>query len=151
MTSHPAEPSRRYCAAGDGYAESTDGGDSWQHPQAGLAHRYCWSVVVDPSDPDHRLLSSARGPRAAHTAASAESYVYEKRGGEPWTQLSSLPTGEGVTRAVLGVGETRFYALSNAGLFAAPTNETAREWRDCGLSVDDDTSVAGLAVVSVDG
>jgi photosystem II stability/assembly factor-like uncharacterized protein len=145
MATHPDAPARLYCAAGDGYAESTDRGETWHHPQDGLDHRYCWSVAVDPADPDHRLVSAARGAMSAHRAASAETYVYERRGDDPWERVDGLPTGEGVTRYVLATGSKRFYALSNAGLF---TSETGATWTRLPLSVADDATVAGLAAAS---
>jgi photosystem II stability/assembly factor-like uncharacterized protein len=143
MATHPAAPARLYCAAGDGYAESVDRGETWTTPQEGLDHRYCWSVAVDPADPDHRLLSSARGPMAAHRASAAETYVYERHGDDPWERVEGLPTGEGVTRYVLATGAKRFYALSNAGLLVSSTGEA---WTRLPLSVADDATVAGLAV-----
>jgi photosystem II stability/assembly factor-like uncharacterized protein len=143
MTTHPDAPDRAYCAAGDGYAETTDGGATWEYPQEGLDHRYCWSIVVDPTDPDHRLLSSARGAMRAHRAGSAESYLYRRRGGEPWERVDGLPTGDGVTRYVLGVGSAGFYAVSNTGLFHAFEGET---WARLPLSVSADATVGGLAV-----
>lgn len=143
MATHPDAPGRAYCAAGDGYAETSDGGATWEHPQDGLGHRYCWSVAVDPSDPDHRLVSSARGAMSAHRAGSAETYVSRRRGDDPWERLDGLPMGEGVTRYVLAVGSSGFYALSNAGLFRSDSSE---DWTRLPLSVADDASVAGLAV-----
>jgi len=85
MATHPDAPGRVYAAAGDGYAESHRHGDDWAHPQAGLEHRYCWSVAVDASDPDVRLVSAASGARTAHSPGRAETYVYRKRGEDPWT------------------------------------------------------------------
>ena len=143
MATHSDAPGRAYCAAGDGYAETSDGGETWEHPQDGLNHRYCWSVVVDPSDPEHRLLSSARGAMSAHRAGSAATYVYRRRGDDPWERLDGLPMGDGVTRYVLTVGSEGFYALSNAGLFHSPAGET---WERLPLSVADDATVSGLAV-----
>ena len=145
MTVHPDAPSRAYCAAGDGYAETVDGGETWTHPQEGLAHRYCWSVVVDPADPDHRLLSAASGAMRAHRAGSAETYVYRKQGENPWEHVDGLPTGDGVTRYVLAAGSEGFYALSNAGLFRSRSHATPNEpWDRLPLAVDDDATVAGL-------
>jgi len=101
LTTHPAFPARVWSAAGDGYAESHDSGRSWDHPQEGLDHRYCWSVAVDAGDVDALgnrggssapgdsgavgeasgsgtvLVSSASGARSAH-ALPAESYVYRR-------------------------------------------------------------------------
>lgn len=110
-----------YSAAGDGFAVSTDGGESWNHPQEGLEHTYCWSVVPDPGDPESVLLSSASGAGSAHTASSAESYVYRKRGDEAWERLdgNGLPMGEGVVRAVFTTTDAggEVYGVTNRGLF----------------------------------
>ncbi|WP_380674310.1 WD40/YVTN/BNR-like repeat-containing protein [Salinigranum sp. GCM10025319] len=146
MATHPDAPGRAYCAAGDGYAETGDGGETWDLVQEGLDHRYCWSVVVDPADPDHRLVSAARGAMSAHRAGSADSYVYRKRGEEPWERVEGLPVGTGVTRYVLTVGDGGFYALSNAGLFRSSSGEA---WERLPLDVADDATATGLAVVPV--
>jgi photosystem II stability/assembly factor-like uncharacterized protein len=144
MATHPHAPGRAYCAAGDGYAETTDGGETWHYPQEGLDHRYCWSVVVDPADPTHRLLSAAKGAMTAHRVGSADSDVYRRRGDQPWERVEGLPTGAGVTRYVLGVGDEGFYALSNAGLFHSVGGES---WERLPLDVSDAATAAGLAVV----
>jgi photosystem II stability/assembly factor-like uncharacterized protein len=145
MATHAGAPGRAYCAAGDGYAETTDGGETWHHPQEGLSHRYCWSVVVDPADPEHRLLSAASGAMRAHRAGSAETYVYRKRDETQWERVDGLPTGDGVTRYVLTVGNEGFYALSNAGLFRSSDGES---WDRLPLSVADDVTAAGLVARS---
>lgn len=123
LAAHPQTPGRIYAAAGDGYAESHDGGETWTHPQTGLHHRYCWSVVPAPSDPTILLLSSARGPRAAHTAKTAESYVY-RRTSDEWERVTELPTGAGVTRTVFATEPTAgvIYAANNQGLFRTPNS-----------------------------
>nr|WP_089877323.1 hypothetical protein [Halogeometricum limi] len=117
MATHPDEPGRAWTAAGDGYAETRDGGETWHHPQAGLDHRYCWSVAVDSS---RVLLSAAQSARAAHNVGDAESYLYRREGDEEWERLDAgIPTGAGVARAVLARGhsEGAFYAVTNHGLF----------------------------------
>lgn len=140
LTTHPDAPGRAWAAAGDGYAETADGGETWDHPQDGLDHRYCWSVAVDPGEsrPDSRanrnvessgdaagstriLLSSAQGARVAHNPDRAESYLYRRHGDGAWERLDGrgIPTGEGVLRAVLAASEDAgtFYALHNRGLY----------------------------------
>lgn len=152
MATHPDAPDRAWTAAGDGYAETQDGGETWQYPQEGLGHRYCWSVVVDSDDPETVLVSSASGAYSAHTASRAETYVYRKRGdGERWERLDGrgLPMGDGVTRAVLAPGDSgEFYAANNRGLFH--TTDAGDSWRR--LAVEwpesfESGTVRGLVVV----
>ncbi|SEO51875.1 Photosynthesis system II assembly factor YCF48 [Halogranum amylolyticum] len=155
MATHPDVPGRAWAAAGDGYAETSDGGETWQYPQKGLSHRYCWSVVVDEADPRTVLVSSASGAYAAHTASRAETYVYRKREhaeGVQWERLDGrgLPTGDGVTRAVLAAGDTggEFYAANDQGLFH--TTDSGDSWRR--LSIEwpesfESEPIRGLVVV----
>ena len=149
MATHPGAPGRVYAAAGDGYAESTDGGETWRYPQSGLEHRYCWSVAVAPADPDAVVLSSASGPRAAHSPPDATSYVY-RRTSDGWQRsMDGLPGPDGLARAVLEVdSEGRFHALTNRGLFTS--TDGGRTWRDSGLPWDESLlsrTPRGLAVV----
>jgi len=44
-------PGRIYSAAGDGFVESRDAGDTWERPSVGLEHHYLWGLAVDPGDP----------------------------------------------------------------------------------------------------
>jgi photosystem II stability/assembly factor-like uncharacterized protein len=111
---HP-ETGRLYCAAGDGYAESTDGGDTWTYPQSGLDERYCWSVAVDPADPEVRLLAAARS--ASHAHRRGVSSVYRSVG-DGWARVDALPAGQGSYRAVVRTGGPgAFGVLSNRGLY----------------------------------
>lgn len=120
LATHADAPHRVWAAAGDGYAESSDGGDTWDHPESGLDVRYCWSVAVDPGDPETVLVSAASGPWTAHRPARAESFVFRRRDGNDWERIDGgLPQGVGVSRYELEpgfeVGEC--FAASNAGCF----------------------------------
>lgn len=152
LASHPDAPDHLWAAAGDGYAESTDGGDTWDHPEEGLTKRYCWSVAVDPGDPDTVLVSAAAGPRTAHRSARAESYVFRKRGGGSWAQLAGdLPTGEGVLRYEFAPGSAlgELYAASNVGVFRTPDAGDSWDRLDGGLPDDlESRTVTGVAVVA---
>ncbi|MEY7848781.1 hypothetical protein AB7C87_06200 [Natrarchaeobius sp. A-rgal3] len=130
LATHPDREGLVYSAAGDGFAVSTDGGERWKHPQEGLDHRYCWSVVTDPGDPDGVMVSSASGASTAHTATSAESYVYRRRGNESWERLDGrgLPIGDGVVRAVFdATDEGVVYGVNNLGLFV--TENFGDQWQ----------------------
>lgn len=130
METHRTVPDRVYAAAGDGYAESEDGGLTWTHPQEGLDHRYVWSVAVDPGDPATRLVSCAKSARNAHRKQSAASYLYRRSGSKSWEQITTepLPVGTGVMRYVLasGVNAGEFVAAGNTGLFRSVT--AGRNW-----------------------
>ncbi|MFB6080324.1 MAG: hypothetical protein ABEJ81_04940 [Haloferacaceae archaeon] len=146
MTTHPDASGRAWSAAGDGFFETADGGDSWTTAEDGLRGTYCWSVAVDPGDPDRLLLSSARGPRSAHSQP-AESYVYRRAGEGAWERIDApgLPTGRGVTRPVLAAaGPGAAVAASDAGVFR--TDDWGRSWERIAGAPDDATACRGLAV-----
>jgi len=150
LATHPDRPGAIWAAAGDGYAESEDGGDTWEFPQSGLEHRYCWSVAVDPGDPNTVVMSAASGAGTAHSTPG-ESYVYRREGGGPWSRIEddALPTGEGVLRAVLATGGPgEFYAATNRGLFRSTDGGTS--WSELDVAWPDDLreqTPRGLAVV----
>jgi photosystem II stability/assembly factor-like uncharacterized protein len=128
LTTHPDAPERVWTAAGDGYAESRDGGDTWAYPQSGLDHRYCWSLALDPADPETVVVSAASGARDAHSPP-AETYLYRKAGDEPWERVSDgVPTGEGPLRAVLqrGAEAGELYAANDRGLYRS--TDAGRSW-----------------------
>jgi photosystem II stability/assembly factor-like uncharacterized protein len=120
LSTHPDAPGRVYAAAGDGYAESEDAGDTWTYPQSGLTHRYVWGLAVDAGDPETVLVSAADGAHDAHSLP-AESYVYRRRGDDAdagWQRVADLPDGDGTLRAVLAAGAPgEFAALTNRGLY----------------------------------
>lgn len=87
LTWHPRLQGRVYQAAGDGAAWSRDGGLNWEAVDAGRDLPYCWSVAVDPSDPDTWYVSAASGPRAAHSGRDARGRLYRWSGDE-WKPLA---------------------------------------------------------------
>ncbi|WP_049947855.1 WD40/YVTN/BNR-like repeat-containing protein [Candidatus Halobonum tyrrellensis] len=151
LATHPDAPDRVWVAAGDGYAESDDAGETWRVLEEGLDRTYCWSVAVDAGDPDRVLVSAARSAREAHTAARAETYVYRKEGDGEWERLddAGLPVGEGVTRPVLARGDAgEFLALSNRGLFR--TDDAGDSWTAVDVQWPEgfeSATARGLAVV----
>jgi photosystem II stability/assembly factor-like uncharacterized protein len=153
LATHPDAPGRVYSAAGDGYAESHDGGDTWHSYETDLGHGYVWGLAVDPGEPDLVLVSSATGARSAHTAATADAHLYRRTGDGPWEHLSEtgLPTGDGALRSVLtrGTASGEFYALNNQGLFRTTTAGDAWDRFETPWPERFTTETArGLAVVS---
>ena len=128
---HPLAPGRIYSAAGDGYFESTDAGDSWRSPEDGLKHRYLVGVAVDPADPDTVIVSATDGPGSAYWPRWAEAYVYRKTGLKRWEQaMSGLPEAKGTTasRFATHAGEPGvIYAANNRGLFRS--DDAGRSWK----------------------
>lgn len=131
LATHAGAPGRVYSAAGDGYAESTDSGETWGHPEEGLAHTYVWGLAVASDDPQTVLVSSAHGAGNAHGHGgpeNAEAYVYRRSNGS-WERLAGLPTGEGALRATLAAGEAgEFYAANNHGVYY--TDDHGDSWTE---------------------
>ena len=131
LRTHPDASGRVYTAAGDGYAESTDGGDTWTYPQDGLEHRYVWGLAVDPADPDAVVVSSASGAAAAHDP-DGRSFVYRRTDQGSWERaMEGLPGPDGMARAVLDGHGTGFYALTNHGVYHS---DDGRVWDLCPIS-----------------
>lgn len=134
---HRLAPGRLYSAAGDGFirpgegfAQSNDGGESWFHPDDGLAYHYLWSVAADPADPDTVVISAAPGPQQAHDPQSAESTIYRRSAGKPWQMIQAgLPPARGLLASVLATNEAEagvFYAANNQGVFRS--TDTGLNW-----------------------
>ncbi len=108
LAMHLSAPGRLYSAAGDGYFESRDGGDTWSKLAGGLGHtyflrhNYVWSVAVDAGDPDNVIVSAAASARHAHDEEKAESFIYRRHGDAPWQQVcAGLPQSSGRRTAAL--------------------------------------------------
>jgi photosystem II stability/assembly factor-like uncharacterized protein len=85
---HPSRPEHLRVAAGDGYYESTDGGDSWATPEAGLEVDYLRSVAIDPGDTDVLVVSAASHPHAAYAAGRSDGRIFRRVGSAPWERVT---------------------------------------------------------------
>jgi hypothetical protein len=136
LAAHRSAPGRLYSAAGDGYFESLDDGDTWRRVMEGLEHGYCWSVAVSPSDPDTVLLSASKSPRAAHSKKFANSAVYRRSAHEPWRKaMDGLPDPEGRRVPILARNDIErgvFYLASEGELYRSANS--GAEWQK--LTVD---------------
>jgi photosystem II stability/assembly factor-like uncharacterized protein len=120
LATHLSSPGRLYSAAGDGYFESRDGGDTWQRLEDGLRRKYVWSVAVDQGDADNVIVSSAASPRHSH-GDPGESFLYRRTSGSTWHEIrDGLPDPSGRRTAVLAAhpSEPRtFYAAWERDVF----------------------------------
>ncbi|HLY32307.1 MAG TPA: hypothetical protein VKQ36_14860, partial [Ktedonobacterales bacterium] len=113
-----------------GYAESRDGGTTWETKLDGLNHHYMWSIAADPGDPETLVMSAARGPQHAHVPAMAESFLYRRTKGKHWQMVGEgYAPSQGSVIAVLAAhpGERGvIYAASNRGVYRS--NDTGLTW-----------------------
>jgi photosystem II stability/assembly factor-like uncharacterized protein len=127
---HSMAPGRVYSAAGDGYFESEDAGESWSRHVEGLSHRYLVGVAVDPADPDAVIVSAASGPSVAYSPRRAEAYVYRKTARRSFQPaMEGLADGRGTiaSRFATSPGEAGVaYAANNHGVFR--TADAGRTW-----------------------
>lgn len=118
---HLQAEGRIYSAAGDGYFESQDGGESWSRIMGGLHHRYLVGVAVDAGNPETVVVSAASGPYLSYNPGNAEAYVYRKTGGMAFElAMDGLPNARGTVASRLATHPERpglFYAANNQGLF----------------------------------
>jgi hypothetical protein len=148
---HRQAKGRLYCAAGDGYFESEDGGESWSRPMAGLGHGYLVGVAVDPGDPDTVIVSGASGPYLAYRPGNAKAYVYRKISRKPFElAMSGLPKAEGSVASRLATNPQEpgvFYAANNHGLFRS--QDAGESWRELDIPWPEGSFRGGVEALAV--
>lgn len=138
LTMTPTGPGRIYEAAGGGFAQSKDGGASWQTENDGLGDfTYLVDIAVNHADPDTIIASASKSPRNAYQPQGAESVLVRKEGKESWNVIEAgLPQATASTAFHLMTHPTKanhFYALNNRGLFQSQDggltwDKIALEW-----------------------
>src|SRR5699024_736173 len=84
MTMHPDVTGRIYEAAGGGYAESRDGGATWETINAGLKpYTYLVNIAVDRGNPDTIIAAAAKGAHSAYRPSSAHTVIVRSEAGNP--------------------------------------------------------------------
>ena len=150
MTTHKKMPGRLYSAAGDGYFESYNYGQSWKRSTTAVLkhHGYLFGLAVDVGDPQTIIVSASQWAGRAHFLEAAESVVYRRTSSgkkenvdyvdddndvtvEEWKLVSNgLPKP---TRTLISVlvanpkiaGE--FYAVNNRGIFCS--TDSGNSWK----------------------
>lgn len=121
LTMHPRVRDRIYQAAGDGFAQSRDGGETWTTENRGLdKFKYLVNVLVASDDPNCILVSAAESARQAYQAETAYTTIF-KKSTDGWQRIKSgLPASEGMTITNFAhspTNEGEFYAANNQGVF----------------------------------
>src|ERR687886_2529410 len=84
LATHKKMPGRLYSAAGDGYFESYDYGQTWKRLVAGLGdYDYLFSLAVDSGNPQTVIVSASQWPSKAYHVEDAESVVYRRTSASP--------------------------------------------------------------------
>jgi hypothetical protein len=148
---HSALPDRLYSAAGDGFVQSNDAGETWFRPDEGLQHHYLWSVTADPANPQTLVVSAASGPQAAHVPRHASSAIYRRVGDSPWQRVQDgLPTAQGFTTSVLATHQAEpsvFYAANSQGIFRSA--DAGKSWEELFIPWPDNTRLGRVAALVV--
>lgn len=131
LTMIPGAKDRLYEAAGGGYAESLDGGNTWQTMNDGLQpYTYLVDLAVDPANPDIIVASAAKSARTAYQPSRASTVIVRRENNEPWEIVSEgLPGKEGSAVFQLlshDSGSGVFYAVNNIGLFTS--HDSGKTW-----------------------
>ena len=133
LATHKKMPGRLYSAAGNGYFESNDYGQTWKRLVAGLDdHDYLVGLAVDSGDPKTVIVSASQGAYQTHSRTDAESLVYRRISSvgdtdssndsdENWELVSKgLPERRGTIISILATNPKiagEFYAINNRGIF----------------------------------
>lgn len=126
---NPTDPQHVCSAAGDGFFESRDGGESWQCANQGLRQTYCWSVAVSRAPAPVLLLTASEHAFTAHNQQIAKSFVYRRSATGLWElAMNGLAALSQARIPVIAAGP-----LEPATFYLA-TEGTLYRSRDSGLS-----------------
>jgi hypothetical protein len=151
LPTHRSNPGRLYSAAGDGYFESRDAGDTWQRFEDGLRHKYLWSVAVDAGDADNIILSAATSARHSHYDEHPESHIYRRRAASPWQEVrAGLPDSNGRHSAVVAAHPEKpgiFFAAWELDVFRSV--DGGATWERLNASLPDRSRINELCQMAV--
>lgn len=151
LRTHPQAPDLLYETAGGGFAESHDGGATWQGDDRGRQHHYLWGLAVDPGDPGTVVISGSPGPRGAHNNETAEAQLYRRSGDEAWQPLTAgLPKPQGTRAYVLATNPAEpgsFYAATRRNLYRS--GDGGLTWEQQRIVWPDNIDLSSVAALVV--
>ncbi|WP_134484083.1 WD40/YVTN/BNR-like repeat-containing protein [Candidatus Nitrosocosmicus franklandus] len=125
LRTHKKAPHRLYSAAGDGYFESLDCGNTWKRKVKGLGHNtYLYSIAVNNNDPQNIVVSASSNAWKSHAIQDSETFIYRRNSDEEgagWIpSIDGLPGSKGTVISILEShpkNKDEFYCLNNKGIF----------------------------------
>ena len=145
LAAHPSAPGSLYEAAGDGFAESRDFGDSWSAADEGMGLHYVWGLAVDSEDPALVYASAASGPGRAHGGGFSGAEIYRRRDGGPWeTLLDGLAAFPYALAADPETPGALYAGFGDGGILRSP--DAGESWEEVARTP---RGLAALAAVSV--
>jgi photosystem II stability/assembly factor-like uncharacterized protein len=140
LRTHKKAPQRLYSAAGDGYFESFDYGNTWERIVEGLGpHTYLYGIAVNHSDPQNTIVSASSNAWKSHAIQDLETFVYRRNPDEKskgWVRsFDGLPEPKGTVISILESNpknKDEFYCLNNRGIFFS-TN-SGKSWKSLDIS-----------------
>jgi hypothetical protein len=139
LRTHKKASQRLYSAAGDGYFESYDYGNTWKKFEIGLSqHTYLSGIAVNSVDPQNIIVSAASSALKAHSRQDPESFVYrfsyDGKDNE-WTLITDgLPKPQGTIISMIESNpkvKDEFYCLNNRGIFCS--KDSGISWNKLGI------------------
>lgn len=132
LATHLLAAGRIYEAAGGGYAESLDGGDTWQTKNEGLeSYNYLVEIAVNPGNPDTMIASAAKGAHSAYNPDTAYTVLMRREGNQHWEQITDglpHPAGSNVFSFAVHQSEPDvFYAVNNTGVYQS--KDAGKTWQ----------------------
>lgn len=131
LTMTPLAKGRIYEAAGGGFAESRDGGETWQTLNDGLdPYTYLVEIAVDSGNPDTMIVSAAQNARTAYVPERASTVLMRREKNQPWQIVQTgLPDPDGASIFTLVADQHRqgvFYAVNNLGVYHS--SDAGKTW-----------------------
>ena len=124
LRTHKMVSGRLYSAAGDGYFESPDYGNSWKRIVNGLgSHTYLGSIAINSNDPQNKIVSAASNAWSAHSRQEAESFLYRCSSDKDknWELITKgLPRSKDTIISIVEshpYAKDEFFCLNNQGIF----------------------------------
>jgi len=119
LVADPLDPCKFLSAAGDGFFQSDDKGETWKRFEEGLEETYCWSLAIASGPTTVQLMSVATGAYGAHYEQMSNSFMYRREGDGAWQKICrGLPAAHRHRAAAIAenVSEPGVFYLSTEGL-----------------------------------